>query len=47
MLDTRKLDLPSLDQLKDRIAQTLMKEDVRAYLEKLRQNAKVDLPNSK
>ncbi|HEX8978721.1 MAG TPA: peptidylprolyl isomerase [Parasulfuritortus sp.] len=47
LLDTRKLELPSLDQLKDRIAQTLMKEDVRTYLESLRKNAKIDLPSAK
>ena len=47
LLDTRKLELPTLDQLKDRIAQTLMKEDVRTYLESLRKNAKIDLPSAK
>lgn len=41
LLDTRKLELPTLDQLKDRIAQTLMKEDVRAYMESLRKDAKI------
>lgn len=46
LLDTRKLELPSLEQLKGRISQKLMQDDVQKYLADLRKEAKVELPTS-
>ena len=40
--DTRKLDFPALDQVKDKIANKLMQEDVQSYLMDLRKSAKVE-----
>ena len=45
--DSRKLAFPPFDQLKDRIANKLLQEDVRNYLADLRGKAKIDLPAAK
>jgi peptidyl-prolyl cis-trans isomerase C len=44
LLDTRKLDLPTFEQLKGRISNKLMQEDLQAYLAELRSNAKIEIP---
>jgi peptidyl-prolyl cis-trans isomerase C len=40
--DTRKLEFPALSQVKDKIANKLMQEDVQSYLIDLRKSAKVE-----
>lgn len=45
--DTRKLDFPTFDQLKNRIANKLMQDDLRAYLADLRSKANIVTPDSK
>jgi peptidyl-prolyl cis-trans isomerase C len=42
--NTRKLEFPPLDQLKSRISNRLLQEDLRAYLADLRDHAKIDIP---
>ncbi len=43
--DTRKLEFPPFDQLKDKIGNKLLQEDLRNYVVGLREKAKIEIPS--
>jgi peptidyl-prolyl cis-trans isomerase C len=45
--NTRKLEFPPFDQLKDKIGNKLLQEDLHNYLVGLRDQAKIDIPGAK
>ena len=47
LLDTRKLAFPTLDQVKSRIANKLMQEQLHNFVEDLRTKATISVPGSK
>ncbi len=47
LLDSRKLEFPAYDKVKDRLSGQLVQQDIRKYLAELRATAKVDITAKK
>lgn len=45
--DSRKIDFPEYDKVKNRIVGQLAQQDIRKYLSELRATAKIDIPGAK
>lgn len=45
--DTRKLEFPPFDKVKDRVVKQLLQQDIRDYLRELRATAKIEIPGQK